>query len=343
MNAILSCIVPCYNVEKYLQACLDSLFNSSLDEDNLEILCIDDGSPDGSLDILKKNAAIHNSIRIISHQYNKGLGGARNTGIREAKGKYIWFVDADDMVSGDKLNSVISYVCAQNLDVLCFNYRKIDNYGNEISFHKVFTRLAPKSGYGFINDTFGPNIVNHMGFVWRLIYRTEYLREHDLSFPEKVYWEDTAFMPKSILEAKRIASIDDVLYSYRVNPGSISGTFSKAYPAKHIFDWAFNAGPTLLEFSKGVQDKDLQHSFFDVAINKYINGFPIFLFRTSKLERKEFYQLVRRQKRIVRPLESNMKPIARLVLLPIIGPIACDIASCIYRLKHNGSHITDNV
>ena len=123
---ILSFIVPCYNVEKYLQQCLDSIYACDLPEEQFEVVCVNDCSPDNVQEILERNGEKHDNLRIIVHQQNMGLGGARNTGIREAKGQYLWFVDSDDLVTAQGIKSLIQQAGEQELDVLCFNYRRVD-------------------------------------------------------------------------------------------------------------------------------------------------------------------------------------------------------------------------
>jgi glycosyltransferase involved in cell wall biosynthesis len=283
---------------------------------------------------LERNQRQHNNLRIVVHEKNLGLGGARNTGIREAKGNYLWFVDSDDLVTAKELKALTQIIIEQELDVLCFNYRRVDEKGRELSTHRVFNNTSTYEGCAFVKAEFGKGIVNHMGYVWRFIYRADYLRQHQLFFPEHVRWEDTVFMPKALLEANRVAAISDVLYSYRVNANSISGTFGSAYPASSIFEFAFYAGGDLLRFSDEVKDEELKNAFRNTAVQKYINGFPIHLFRTSRSERKKFYALVKGRKAEVNPLRSIMTIFRKWLLLPVIGPVLAEIGSAVYGVNH---------
>ena len=236
-GVLLTFVVPCYNVEKYIQRCLDSIYACGLKEDGFEVLCVNDCSPDNTIGILKANQKCHGNLRIVNHETNKGLGGGRNTGIREAKGRYLWFVDSDDEMMANGFAEAFSMALEKDLDVLCFNYCRIDEEGKELSRHVVFEETSVTDGYSFVKKVFGNSIVYHMGYVVRFLYRTDYLRVHQLFFPEKVHWEDTVFMPKSILLAERIASVSQVFYAYRFNPDSISGVFGKAFPDKSIYDY----------------------------------------------------------------------------------------------------------
>lgn len=333
---LLSFILPCYNVEEYIQQCLDSIYACSLPKEQFEVVCVNDCSPDNVKEILERNQRQHVNLRIVVHEKNLGLGGARNTGIREAKGKYLWFVDSDDIVTAKELKTLTRKIIEQDLDMLCFNYRRVDEEGRELSTHRVFNNTSPRDGYAFVKSVFGKGIVNHLGYVWRFIYRTEFLRRHQLIFPEQVRWEDTTFMPRALLEAERVAAVSDVLYSYRVNANSISGTFGSAYPASSIFEFAFCAGGDLLCFSDKVKDEELKDAFCDTAVQKYINGFPIYMFRTNRLERKKFYAVVKERKTEVNPLKRHMTAYRKWLLFPVLGPALAEISTAVYRVKHKG-------
>lgn len=330
---LLTFVVPCYNVERYIQRCLDSIYSCGLPESRFEVLCINDCSPDNTIDILKLNQNCQGNLKIINHEKNKGLGGGRNTGIREARGKYLWFVDSDDEVTGEEISGVLERAEAENLDVLCFNYCRIDEEGRELSRHLVFKDKSAIDGCSFGKKCFPYGIVNHMGYVWRFLYRTDFLRSHNLFFPEQVHWEDTVFMPKSLLLAERVASVPQVFYAYRFNPDSISGAFGRAYPAKSIYDYSFCAGRDLLSFSEEIKDDALKDSFRKTAIQKYINGFALFLLRTNKKERNRFFKLIKGKKGEVKPLKQYMNLLNRVLLVPIMGPLATNLMSVIYMMR----------
>ena len=334
---VLTFVVPCYNVEKYVQRCLDSIFACGLEEDCFEVLCVNDYSPDNTVDILKSNQNSHGNLRIINHDLNKGLGGGRNTGIREARGKYLWFVDSDDEIVTNGFVDALSLALEKDLDVLCFNYCRIDEEGKELSRYVVFGETSVSNGYSFVNNVFGNSIVYHMGYVVRFLYRTDYLRSHQLFFPEQVRWEDTVFMPKSLLLSERIASVPQVFYAYRANPDSISGIFGKAYPAKSIYDYSFYAGGDLLRFSEEVKDDGLRDALRNTAIQKYINGFAIHLLRTSKRERKRFFELIKKRDEEVRPLKQYMNILNRVMLVPLVGQMATNLMSRVYKMKQDTS------
>lgn len=335
----LSFVISCYNVEKYVQRCLDSIYSCGLSEEQFEVICVDDCSHDGTAGILEENKAKHSNLRIFTHETNRGSGGGRNTGIREAKGRYLWFVDADDEIVGNGFAEALEKAVEDHLDVLCFNYCRIDEEGKQLARYEVFGEVPASDGYGFSAKAFLGGITRHMGFVWRFLYKTDFIRSHQLLFPEQMHWEDTVFMPKSILLAERVASVPQVFYAYRVNPDSISGVFGKAYPAKSIFEFAFCIGGDLLAFSEEVKDEVLRRAFHDTAVHQYINGFPLHLLRTDRKERTRFYQMLKVRKEEVKPLKLYMNWRSRAVMIPVIGPMATEILSFWYKKTHPSKHV----
>lgn len=334
-HILLTFVVPCYNVEKCVQRCLDSIYECGLEESQFEVLCINDCSPDDTGCVLELNRDAHANLRIINHEVNMGLGGGRNTGIREAKGQYLWFVDSDDEILGKGVADALNYACDENLDVLCFNYQKLDVNGNEMPLQYMIKDTSPQNGCDFVKTVFEGGIALNMGYVVRFLYKVEYLRRHDLLFPQNVCWEDTVYMPKSIIEADRVAAISSVMYSYRMNVNSISGTFSRAYPAKLIYEFAFCAGTDLLHFSEGLSDPELKQELHDAAVKRYINGFPLFLLRTGKTEREKFYVMVKNHHEDVGSIRCYINMLGRALLMPVVGPMLASLLSFVYKKKHH--------
>lgn len=140
MRPLVSVIVPVYNTAFYLTQCLDSIVNQSFK--NIEIICIDDGSTDGSLNLLQKYAAKHKNIKLIT-QNHVGVSSARNAGIDAAQGKYITFVDSDDFVEPDMIETLYTYMQNNMLDWLLFQLRLYDETTD--SFKYVPHWLLPKT------------------------------------------------------------------------------------------------------------------------------------------------------------------------------------------------------
>ena len=125
----LSIIIPIYNVEKYIERCINSIFEQNLASEDYEVLLIDDETPDQSGEIVKKIAESRDNYHYI-FQKNKGLGGARNTGILHAKGNYILFLDSDDWLDRNSISELLNEVHQLDLDILIFNMKNISSNGD---------------------------------------------------------------------------------------------------------------------------------------------------------------------------------------------------------------------
>ncbi len=215
-SPLISIIVPIYNVEAYLPACLDSLLRQTLQD--IEIICVNDGSPDNSAAIVRRYMQTDPRILLIE-QPNNGLSGARNTGLHHAKGKYIQFLDADDLLLPNKLEMQVAQIEQQQADVcVCHHSMFTDTpaqiWENEMS-QSVYN-LTPK---GFLYDwgwTFV--IAIHSG-----LFRADFLRQNAISFDENVRaCEDWLFWTSLAYHGAIFCEISDKLALYRVHVSSMT-------------------------------------------------------------------------------------------------------------------------
>lgn len=216
-----SVVIPVYNTARYLKSCLDSIISQTLDD--IEIICIDDGSTDVSLEILRDYEKLDNRIRVFTQQ-NGGAAVSRNRGMRIAVGEYLYFCDSDDYIVEDALTRLYMVAQRDNLDILAF--------GGE-SFFESSELEKRHSGYkdyykrDHISVCSGAQLLDqlHRGNKYRSsvpmqFFRRAFLVEHSLSFPESMTYEDELFTPSALLLAERAACIPDVLYMRRVRTGS---------------------------------------------------------------------------------------------------------------------------
>ncbi len=210
---MISVIIPVYNVEKYLSRCLDTVLAQSF-EDDLEIICVNDGSTDASPEILQAYAKFDPRIRIINKE-NGGLSSARNVGISVANGEYILFVDSDDWISTNTVEVLYKNAVENNSDVVLFGYVK----GN--------SDLSPKTFMGVIEcqqfPIFNAEIVSESMLkllpvsVWCKFYKTDFLKGNNITFIENIIYEDVPFWAEVFTQAKTISYINEPLYFYREN------------------------------------------------------------------------------------------------------------------------------
>ena len=211
----LSFIVPVYNVEKYLEECLDSLLEQDIPHEEYEIICVNDGSTDGSLEILRRYEEKYPNIRVID-QENGGLSAARNVGLVHAKGEYIWFVDSDDLVQNNCLLELQRISVKEKCDRI--------NFGT-YEFYDTLSQEECKQAKDHLMraNTYLYNVV-----VWNNLFRLSNLQNTGLKFryPETRHSEDGIFMFEYMLTKPSEVIIDKVCYYYRRRPQSLTTSSS---------------------------------------------------------------------------------------------------------------------
>lgn len=208
-------IIPVYNVSEYIEKCVDSVLLSNISD--CEILLIDDGSTDGKSGALCDVLAQRNpkNIRVI-HQENKGLGGARNTGIKESRGEYLVFLDSDDTLASGAIDVLKTSIEKSTADIIAFNMKTDDGNGNgEITKANYF-----ESDKSFALQS-EPEYLLSLPSACCRVWKKSLFIENDIWFPERVWYEDIRTTSKLFAVAKSIYTIEDVLYIYFQREGSI--------------------------------------------------------------------------------------------------------------------------
>lgn len=207
----LSIIVPLYNVEKYLDECVCSLFDQELRHEYFEVLLIDDGSTDSSLTIAKKWATVHNNVKVF-HQENQGQAAARNLGLDNAKGKYVMFVDSDDYLLPQKLADLLQLIDEQELDSVIFNIQAEQQNGTTNILKIPFVE------YNHIYS--GEEVVKKhfvFGSMCRGIFSRLIFEDNKLRFCSGFTHEDSELCFRLYPLLHTILFIDDEVYYYRYN------------------------------------------------------------------------------------------------------------------------------
>ncbi len=215
----LSIIVPMYNVANYLVKCLDSLLEQDLSWSDYEIILVNDGSTDNCGEIAQQYADKYTNINFIS-QENRGLSEARNAGIKQANGSYILFVDSDDYLQPNTLGALLGQAERDNLDVLRFRYQNVKESGEVFAPYKDMTNYndysaVPTDGLTFLNERMG-----NQCYVVQFLVKAEIVRQE--LFTPGIYFEDTDWTPRMLLRAKRVASVNSIVYNYLWREGSIT-------------------------------------------------------------------------------------------------------------------------
>ena len=219
----LSIIVPVYNVEKYIKDCILSIYRQGLSDGDFEVILVNDGTEDNSLERIKDICTLHNNLFII-HQENQGLSCARNTGLLYAKGDYIIFLDSDDLLAQGSVAPLLELALSSNVDLLVADYLKLSdeeilNY--QRSDNKPRTVL--KTG----SQLFLEDLTPDQSYVWRTIYKRDFLSRNELKFIPGICYEDIPFTPECYLKARVCLRVNSVLYLYRIGHSSITSNMDK--------------------------------------------------------------------------------------------------------------------
>ena len=206
-DKFLSVIVPVYNVEDYLKDCLDSLLNQDLTSESYEVICIDDGSPDNCGNILDEYAKKYNNL-IIIHQENQGVSCARNSGLEIAIGKYIWFVDSDDLIANKSISLILCELQKRNYpDILYIGVKAFED--------------SKQSEMGFDILSINQETLEYRDWMFTEIIKAKIIKENHLRFDKNLFFgEDDVFCVFLEQYVNKIDRLDKVLYYYRQRKGS---------------------------------------------------------------------------------------------------------------------------
>lgn len=210
-NCKLSIIMPLYQKAHYIQECIDSLYTQGIGEDLFEVIIVDDESSDGGGRLADTNMENHANLRVI-HIQHKGTGAARNAGLREAKGEYIHFVDADDVVLPNAYSRLMPLIQDKQADIVFFDYER---EGRKKAFQEEECIVYTGSIHEYIRE----NRVNVN--VWNKWFRKEFLTAHQTAFPLYSYSEDTAFTFNVLKYDGSLLVTNMPGYFYRVGENSI--------------------------------------------------------------------------------------------------------------------------
>ncbi len=211
----LSIIIPVYNKERYVEQCIRSCVDQDLQRDSYEIIIVNDGSTDGSADIIRGFSDPGGKIRYIE-QPNQGPGAARNRGLKEARGEYIWFVDSDDRIASNCLKQIVEILKQEQLDALQIGYQiAFENGGQASANHGVNTGVCGPREYIVPRVFIGATCIT--------IFRREIATSKGIEFnTDIVLAEDQLYFSEVLDNCTRIKGVDRVYYHYLVNSSSVT-------------------------------------------------------------------------------------------------------------------------
>lgn len=221
-----SIVIPFYNVEDYFRECLDTVINQTLED--LEIICINDGSTDDSLRIAEEFADNDNRIKIFS-QENKGAGVARNHGLKLSKGDYIYFMDSDDSIELNALEILYNFSKFHDLDILLFKQIGLDDETGDMFRVPYYDMqfLKPFNKKVFSYHDLGADALKLSVALHGKLFKRDLI--HSIRFPEGYIFEDNLFFAEAMLKAKKVSFYDEYFYFRRVRKNSVMTTRNIKY------------------------------------------------------------------------------------------------------------------
>ena len=243
---LLSIVIPCYNMELYLEECLNSLMVQNLEASDFEIIIVNDESKDDTLRIADSYAEKHDNIVVIDKK-NAGVGAARNSGYDIAKGKYIYFLDPDDYLAENTLPTLLALMKENNLDILTFKSKSVVQTRHSFSedIDKPIKELDVKDGISYIASR------KHKNEIWWYIIKRDFMRATGIRFIEGKWMEDAILTSELFCEAQRMAHVDLDVHRYRILPTSAMRNKSPEHYNKVIYDNA-NAAHVYDELIKSI-------------------------------------------------------------------------------------------
>ena len=258
-HKVVSIIIPVYNTEGYLRECLDSAVGQTLRD--IEIICVDDGSSDNSLDILEEYQKKDPRILII-HQENAGLSAARNCGMRNAGGEYIYFLDSDDYIDRETLQIAVQTAEEKDLDAAVFGFERFSDseellakYPFQVNIIDNIQHVSTGVEYLKIANERGA----YTASVWTALWRHSFLEDNNLLFMEGILHEDILFSFQAYMTAKRVMYIPYRFYHYRARSDSIT---TKPNSSIRVMSYFESVKGVLRYALQGEYDSDKEHEIW---------------------------------------------------------------------------------
>ena len=219
--------IPIYNVEKYIRLAMDSALTQTFK--NIEFLVLDDCGTDSSIDIVREYQQTHprgKDIRIVRQPHNMGIGQARNRIVQETQGKYLYFMDADDLITPNTIEILYTNACRYNADLVYGSHERIENFeGEKKTFKCQYPQLLFLKDDEFANWVYRQyNGIQAM--TWNILIDIDIFRKNSLSYPSANFWEDFSFTMDLPTYVTRVVLLPDITYYYNCRYGSLSN-FSK--------------------------------------------------------------------------------------------------------------------
>lgn len=220
----LSIVIPIYNVEPFIRGTLDSIYKQGVEESQFEVIVVNDGTPDNSMAIVEKFTDTHANLSIIN-QRNQGLSAARNSGMRVAKGDYIWVVDSDDSITEKSINQALEEITRHpDVEMFCFDLN--EQRGDKFTSTTLFSKPSYCKYYGEEHDGYFYCRKLPTGVSQKFLFSKSFLQKNGLEFTPGIYHEDQDFLIRCYTKADSVLPLKRIWYNYNIREsGSITSTF----------------------------------------------------------------------------------------------------------------------
>lgn len=284
VNCLISIIVPVYNVEKYIRTCIESIYRQNIDESLFEVIIVNDGTPDRSMEMIEDIISEHPNISVIN-QENQSLSVARNNGIAKAKGEYILMPDSDDLLVDCSLSLILEVAIQSKADVVVADFLEMttEEIDNLRFVHQKKWYVEEKSGERLFLEDLNP----YQCYVWRALFKRKFLLYNHIKFVPKIRYQDVPFTHECYLKAEKCLRVSRYMNIYRKGHPSATYSFDKNKACDFCIAIAETWKLTKVEYNPEVYKKLkndiftsfstlcclISYSFNDCALRFYIMDF----------------------------------------------------------------------
>lgn len=282
-----SIVIAAYNVESFIEKCIRSCYDKNL-KNNYEIIVVNDGSTDNTNIIVTTLLSQIPNLKLINKK-NTGLGAARNTGLENAKGEYVWMIDGDDFVETGQLENILAELGATALDIYCMNYNITDAAGAVTNIAYPLERLQEEFEATAYYEKYKMN-----SYTWQYIFKRALFNDHNLLFKPSINMQDSEIMPKIIFYAQSVKYLPVVAYNYVQHESSFTNSIN---PQKRLryFESIVEVNKSLEDFKIKIQQQNpplaeaianKQNTLYQVIFNHLV------FFKYDKKTLKEIIRLL---------------------------------------------------
>lgn len=247
----LSIVIPVYNTEMFIRRCLNSIVAQNISANNLEVIIVNDGTKDNSVNIINEFCSQYSNFQLIN-QPNLGLGAARNSGLKKATGDYVWFIDSDDFISDNSIEKILNEVNSHKPDVLTLDFTCTDEKGEVINW--IEFEFLPREGVGIRGSEFF-NRNYKWSYSWMYIIKVSLLISNSLYFQPRINMQDAELMPQILFHAKTVSISNISAYIYVKREASSVNSVVPVVRERY-FESVLEVHNRLTLFSRSVPDSD---------------------------------------------------------------------------------------